>query len=423
MAVTALLITAFVLLAVGVPVGIALGGGILATVLGFHTTNLSFLAQQMYSGFDSLTLIAIPAFMLCGGFMNVGGLSKRLVDFCRCLVGDQVGGLGTVAIIACLFFGAISGSGPATVVAIGGIMIPHMVHANYNKAYATALAACAGGLGIIIPPSIPLVVYGCQTNTSIGDLFIAGIGPGIVVALCLIVANVFVSRKNGLRGGHKVSMKELLKNLWDAKWSLLMPVIILGGIYGGIFTPTEAAVVANVYAVIVGRFIYKELTFKAIWDEICNNSSLYGATMLTFAPAAALGSVFAMLQVPTALTNLLMSISTNKYVILLVVNVFLLFIGMIVDSIPTIIIFGPMLLAALKNFGVDPVHFGLILILNVAIGFVTPPVAGNLNVASGMTRVPIWEIAKKELPFLVAMYVALIIVTFVPQISIGLLGR
>ena len=231
MATAVLAIVAVILLAIGAPVGICLGLGMVATVIGgFNVTTLTFIAQQMYSGFESLPLVAIPCFMLAGSLMETGGLSKRLVNVAEKLVGHVTGGLGAATVLACMFFGAISGSGPATTAAIGGIMIPYMVKAKYDRTYATGLSAVAGGLGIIVPPSIPLVVYGVATNTSIGDLFLAGVGPAFVVGGLLIIVNYFISRKQGYVGTRTFNVKELLLAIWDAKWALFLPVIILGGI-------------------------------------------------------------------------------------------------------------------------------------------------------------------------------------------------
>lgn len=422
MAIAVLALVAVVLLAIGVPVGIALGFGMIATVIGgFNITSLSFIAQQMYSGFESLPLVAIPCFMLAGSLMETGGLSKRLVNVANKLIGHTTGGLGTATVVACMFFGAISGSGPATTAAMGGILIPYMVKAKYDRTYATGLSAVAGGLGIIVPPSIPLVVYGVATNTSIGDLFLAGLGPALVVGALLIVTNLIISHKQGYHGQGAFSWRELGKALWDAKWALFLPVIILGGIYGGVFTPTEAAVVAIFYSLFVGLFIYKELKFEDIWKIFYKNTTFVGGIMLTFAPAAALGGVLALMGVPGALSNFLFSLTDNKIVVLLIVNVFLVFVGMVMDTTSANIIFSPILLQALKPFGVDPIHFGLIMTINLAIGFVTPPVAGNLFVASGMTGIPMEKIAKKAMPLIIAMFVALLVVTYIPQVSLGIL--
>ena len=422
MAIAVLAIVAIILLAVGVPVGISLGFGMIATVIGgFNVTSLTFIAQQMYSGFESLPLVAIPCFMLVGSFMETGGLSKRLVNVADALVGWTTGGLGTATVVACMFFGAISGSGPATTAAMGGIMIPHMTRDGYDRTYATGLSAVAGGLGIIVPPSIPLVVYGVATNTSIGDLFLAGLGPALVVGLLLIVVNVVISRKHGYKGSGSFLLKKFGAAAWDAKWALFLPIIILGGIYGGIFTPTEAAVVAIFYSLIVGLFIYKEIKLRDIWSILYKNATFVGGIMLTFAPAAALGGVFALLGVPAALSSFLFSLTSNKIIVLLIVNVFLVLVGMVMDTTSANIIFSPILLTALRPFGIDPVHFGLIMTINLAIGFVTPPVAGNLFVASGMTGIPMEKIAKKALPLIFAMFVALLVVTYVPAVSTGIL--
>jgi len=423
MATAVLAIIAIIMLAMGVPVGISLGFGMLGVVVGgFNVTTLTFIAQQMYSGFESLPLIAIPTFMLVGSLMETGGLSKRLVDVAEKAVGHFTGGLGAATVLACMFFGAISGSGPATTAAMGGILIPYMVKAGYDRTYATGLAAVAGGLGIIVPPSIPMVVYGVATNTSIGNLFLAGIGPAFVVGGFLMIFNWVISKKHGYLAARKFNGKELGKALWDGKWSLFLPIIILGGIYGGIFTPTEAAVVAIFYSIVVGLFIYREMKVTDLWKIFFDNTTFVGGIMLTFAPAAALGGVFAFLGVPTAITNALLGISSNKIIVLLIINIFLTFVGMVVDTTSANIIFSPILLAALKPYGVNPVHLGLIMTLNLAIGFVTPPVAGNLFVAAGMTGIPMEKIAKAALPLIVAMFIALLIVTYIPAVSIGILG-
>lgn len=414
-----IVIIAFGLLFLGVPVGISFIISMISGVFFFHVNNLEFISQGLYSSFNNLPILAIPAFMLAGAVMEVGGLSKRLVNIANALVGNTTGGLGAVTILACLFFGAISGSAPATVAAIGGIMIPHMVRAKYAKDYSTGLVAVAGGLGVIVPPSIPFVMYGIATNTSIGDLFIAGIIPALVIAACLLVVSFVVSKKRGYTGsGVKFNLKEFAKALVDGIWALLMPVIILGGIYGGIFTPTEAAIIALVYGIIIGAFVYKELTFKKLFVVLDNHVSFTGGICLTIAPAITLGAIFALLNVPQSITEGLMAISTNKYVALLLINLFLLVVGMLVDSITAILLLAPMLLAVLQPYGINPIHFGIIMTVNLAIGFVTPPMAVNLFVASGMTGIPVEKISKVAIPFVAAMLVALVIINLVPGISL-----
>lgn len=417
-----LLVSIAFCLIVGVPIGIAFGLGLALVATLFGTTSLVFVAQQMWTGMDSIPLVAIPMFIIAGAIMETGGLSKRLVTFASKLVGNVYGGLGTVTVVACMLFGAISGSGPATVAAIGSIMIPYMVKSGYDKRYSTALAACAGGLGVIVPPSIPLILYGATTNTSVSDLFLAGFGPAVVVALALILVSYFISRRRGYRGDESgFNLRELGKAFWDAKWAILMPVIILGGIYSGAFTPTEAAVVAILYGLVIGLFVTRELKFRDLLRTLDENASFIGGFMLAAVPASALGSVFALLGIPDMLTGFLLSISSNLYVIMLVVNLFLIFIGMIMDTIPAIIIFAPLMYKALVPLGINPVQLGIVITVNLAIGFITPPVANNIFVASTMTGLPMGSLVKQAWPFIIAMFVALIVISFFPGISLGLL--
>jgi C4-dicarboxylate transporter DctM subunit len=420
---SALIIVAIslVLMFIGVPVGIAFCMGMISGALFLDVSNIQYIAQGMYNGFNNLPVIAIPCFMLAGLIMERGGLSKRLVAIAVQLVGNTTGGLGAVTILACLFFGAVSGSAPATVAAIGGIMIPEMVRHGYKKDFSTGLIACSGGLGVIVPPSIPFVIYGFATDTSIGDLFLAGVIPAFIVAILLLAVSFIKSKKAGYVGtGQPFNMKALVKALWDGIWALLMPIIILGGIYGGIFTPTEAAVVALMYGLFVSMVIYRELTFKELFNLFDGFVSFSGGIVLTFAPAIALGAIFALLGIPKAITAGLLAISGNKFVALLLINCFLLGVGMLLDAITSIILLAPLLLAVLQPFGIDPVHFGIVMTLNLAVGFVTPPVAANLFVASGMTGVPIEKIAKVAVPFIIALFVALILMTYVPQLSLFL---
>ena len=334
-----LAIVTIVMMAIGVPIGISIAAGLISTALLFDTTTLTFIAQQLYTGLDSFALLAVPGFMLAGSFMEKGGLSKRLVNVAEKFVGHQTGGFCAVTVVACLFFGAISGSSPATVAAIGGIMIPYMVREGYSKEFATGLSAVSGSLGIIIPPSIPFVIYGIATNSNIGTLFIAGFGPGIMIGIALIVVSRFICKKRGYLGTERKSTgKEKLQAINEAKWALIMPLIILGGIYGGIFTPTEAAAVAIFYSLFVGFFVYKELKWKDVFSILDTTASFVGAVMLAFAPAAALGAVLSMLGVPGMVSDLLLSISSNIYVIMFIVMLVLIVAGMILDTISAIVL-------------------------------------------------------------------------------------
>lgn len=419
-----LLMGLFVLfMCLSVPIGVSIGLSIIITLIVTPITSLAFVGQTMVTSLVSFPLLAVPFFMLTGAIMETGGLSKRLISVGEELVGRFTGGLAIVTIVTCLFFGAISGSAPATVAAIGTIMIPAMVDLHYSKEYSTGLSAVAGGLGVIIPPSIPFVFYGLSTNQSIGTLFMAGVIPGCLIAALLILVSTVICKKRGYRGtGRKFELKKFTKAVWDAKWALLVPVIILGGIYGGIFTPTEAAVVSVVYGIFVGKFIYKELRFRDLPKIFVKNGILFGAVSITIATATALGTVFSMLQVPAQIATAIQMISTNKYIILLIINLFLLVVGMCMDTGAAILILAPVLYQVILPLGIDPIHFGIIMTINLAIGMVTPPVAINLFVASGISGVPINKIAREALPFIFAFLIGLALIVLIPEISLWLPG-
>ncbi|MDF2547351.1 MAG: C4-dicarboxylate transporter permease [Anaerosolibacter sp.] len=408
-------LTIFLLL--GVPIAISIG---FASLLGliFSKMPTVYLAQGSFVAVDSFPLMAVPFFILAGNLMETGGLSKRLVRVANVLMGSYTGGLATVTVIACAFFAAISGSGPATVAAIGSIMIPAMIKKGYSKDFASAVAASGGALGILIPPSIVMVVYGVVGSVSIGDLFIAGIIPGIVISAVLIAVGYVISKKNGYSGtGEKFSFKEFVVALKDAFWALLAPVIILGGIYGGVFTPTEAAVVAVVYGFVVGAFIYKELKFDQIYNSLYKTAITVGSVMIIIGVATTFGRLMTMYQIPHKMAMFLSTISQNKYVILMLINLFLLFIGMFMETLATVIILTPLLLPVVTNLGVDPIHFGILLVVNSEIGFLTPPLGVNLFVASNISKISIEKITKAILPFIIALFAAVTLLTFVPQIS------
>lgn len=414
--------TMIVLFAIGVPIGICLIAPCFLVLAVNPVTSASFLAQSFYTGVASSSMIALPFFMICGNIMDKGGISKRLVAAANNLIGGITGSLGMVAILACMFFGAVSGSAVATVAAIGAIMIPEMVRNGYDKYYATGLCAVAGGLGIIVPPSYPMVIYGVTNNESIGDLFIAGIVPAILVGAMLMVVNYLYAKKKGLKGDNKFNGKKALKGLWDAKWALLMPLIILGGIYSGIFTATEASVVATVYGIIVGVFVYKEVTFKQLWDEFKATATFSGGMMWTVAPATAIGLMFVYMGVNKAISNFFLGISTNMYVVMLLITIILFFIGMFMQTTPAIVIFSPILLNVAKAVGISPLQFGVVMTLALAVGFCTPPVCANIFVAQSMTGLPMDKIVKPAIPFIGVLIICLLLVSFFPFLSTGLLG-
>ena len=293
---------------------------------------------------------------------------------------------------------------------------------GYNKYYATGLTCCAGGLGVIVPPSYPMVLYGVTCNQSVGDLFMAGLGPALVVGGILMAINYVYCKKHGLKGDNKFDLKTMGKSFWDAKWALVMPVIILGGIYGGYFTATEAAVVAAVYGIIVGLFVYKELKFVKLWEIFRDNTAFIAGTMFVMAPAKATGQVFAYLNITKIISDFLFSISTNYYVILFLIFIILFIVGMFVQTTPAIVILAPTLLAVVQQVGVDPIHFGIIMTLALAIAFVTPPVALNLFVGSSMTGISIDKITKAAWPFLIGLIIAFFVVAYCPPIALAILG-
>jgi len=417
-----MLISILVMLVIGVPIGVALALGMCFLLMVDPVTKLTFIAQGMYSGVASFTLLCLPFFILCGSVMESGGISKRIVNAVSSLIGEVTGSLGTVAVLSCMFFGAISGSAPATTAAIGAIMIPQMIRNGYDKYYATALHVVAGGLGVLVPPSFTMVVYGSTNNVSVGDLFKAGILPSVIVGAILILFNYIVSKKNGWKGSApRGSISEILKTWWDAKWALFMPIIILGGIYGGVFSATEAAVIATVYGIFVGLFIYKELTLVTVWKHFRDNIAFLGGMLFVFAPAGALGSIFAYQGIPNAVVNFFMGITTNINLILVFILILLFIAGMFIQTTPMIVIFSPMLLEIVSAYGMSPIQFGVVMTMALCIAFVTPPVAVNLFVGASMTGLDMGKIVRRALIFIGALFIALILVTYVRPISLCLL--
>ena len=407
----------FILLAMGVNIGVSLALPMLISILIEPSLSAGYIVSSLYTQTANFTMIAMPFFIVAGSVMEAGGLSKRLVAVANSLVGRVTGSLGLVTILACFFFGAVSGSSTATVAAIGSIMLPEMVKAGYNKYYSIALVAAAGGLGIIVPPSFPMVVYGSVMNASIGTLFIGGIGPAIVIAAILIVANYIYCKKNKIRGTESFSWKKVWVAFKDGWPALLMPVIILGGIYGGIFTATEAAVVSVVYGVLIGAFYYRELKFKPLYGMFRSNSIFIAAAMLTMAPAGALGRMFSVLGVTKAINAFFLGVTSNPYIAMTLIFGILFIAGMFVQTTPMIVIFGPILFAVASQYGIDVFHFGLVMIIALAIAFVTPPVASNLFVVSSMTGVPVNKYMKQLIPFVLLLILGLFVVGFTPEIT------
>lgn len=408
-------------MSIGLPIGIALGVATAVTMTLTTNLNVISIAQSCYAGLDSFPLMAIPFFILAGNLMKYGGISQRLLDFSGSVVGSIRGGLGMVTILSSMFFAAISGSAPATVTAIGSITIPEMKNKGYDLGYAAALAASAGTIGVIIPPSIPFVIYGVMSGASIGGLFMAGIIPGVLIGIGLMLVNYIAARRYGYGGETETfSLKKAIISFKDATFALLCPVIILGGIYGGVFTPTEAAVVGTVYALIVGAFIYKELKWKDVYNAFKDTVLINGSTTFMVGLSLAFASYLTMAQVPASIAAGFLSISNNPIVIFLLINLLLLCIGCFIDNISSCVILTPILLPIVVSMGMDPIQFGIVMTVNLAIGFVTPPYGANLFFASAIGHVSIERITQKIVPFILVMVVILLFLTFVPSLSMWL---
>lgn len=421
-----MIIFLFILLAIfvtlSIPIGIALGLATLITVLFATNINPLMIAQTSFTALDSFTLMAIPFFILAGNFMRYGGISKRLLNLADKLIGFVTGGLGMVTTLTSMFFAAISGSGPATVSSIGSFMIPAMEEKGYDKGYAAALTSAAGTIGVIIPPSIPFVVYGVITSTSIGDLFLAGIIPGIIMGTALMIVNYFIAKKKGWTGsGERPTFKGILIAFKDAFFALLSPAIILGGIYSGVFTPTEAAAISCVYTWIIGTFVYKEIHKKELFDCLRDTVVIAGATSFMIGLSSGFGTLLTMEQVPVKVAKALLGFSNSKIVILLLINLFLLIVGMFIDNISSCTILAPIFLPVVTALGVNPVHFGIFMTVNLSIGFITPPYGANLFIGSAVGKVSMDRIIRYIWPLIGVLVVVLLIVTYIPQLSLMLL--
>ncbi|MDQ0337366.1 C4-dicarboxylate transporter DctM subunit [Caldalkalibacillus uzonensis] len=415
--ITLLFISLLILMALSVPISISLGLATTITVWFGDLTSLKIIVQQMFNSINSFPLMAIPFFILAGYLMESGGISQRLVNFATALVGHITGGLAMVAIVTSLFFAAISGSGAATTAAIGAILIPAMIARGYSPQFATANQAVSGALGVIIPPSIPLILYGIAAQQSIGDMFLAGIIPGILVGCSLIITAYFISKKRGYIGVEKRSFKDLIHAFRKAVLSLFMPFLVLGGIYGGVFTPTEAAVIAVAYSFIVGFVIYREIKLKDIFDILKRAAVTTSVVMSIIATAGLFSFILNRLGVPSLISDAFLSTTTSVVAFIFLVNILLLITGMFIEAAAAILIFVPILLPLAVNLGLDPVHFGIIMVVNLAMGMFTPPVGINLFVASQISGIKLERLTKAIIPFVIVLFVNLIILSFVPFLS------
>ena len=418
-----------VFLIIAIPVGITLG---ITAVLPHifdpsFTVGAKYLIRAMFGGLDSFPLLAVPMFVLSGIIMAKGGISRKIFDIFAYFFGRFTAGMPCAVIVTCLFYGAISGSAPATVAAVGSMTIPILIGLGYDKTFSTSVVAVAGGLGVIIPPSIPFIMYGMASGASVSDLFLAGIIPGLVIAALLMGFSVFYCKKNGEDKVRieaeigKLHEKGFGKVFKESFWAILSPVIVLGCIYSGITSPTEAAVISVYYALIVSLFIYKEIKFKDLWGILVEAIKTFTPILFILAASTAFSRVLTLMQVPQTVSSFILGNFSSKVVILLVINVFLLIVGMVMDTTPAILILTPILLPIAQGIGMDPIQFGVIMVVNLAIGFVTPPIGVNLFVASALTDVPVMEIARKAMPMIGLFLVALLLFTFVPAFSLALL--
>jgi len=414
------------LLLVGAPIAVALGMSSAVVLYKLMHIPLIVIPQRMFTAIDSFSFLAIPFFMLAGSFMSAGGVTKRLIAFANSLVGFIQGGLALVVAVAGMFFAAISGSSAATTAALGSTLLDEMEKSGYEKNFSAAIIAAGGTTGIVIPPSITLVVFGVSAGVSIGDLFLGGFAPGILMGISMCVLSYFLCKKKGIKAKGKLSLVEIFRSFIDSILALMMPIIVLGGIYGGIFTPTEAAAVAAVYGLVIGMFVYKELKLKNLFGVMLKATISTTLIMFIVGGANLFGWILTNDQVPHRIAIFMSSVSDNPIVFLMLLNVLLLIVGTLINASAAIVILVPILLPVALSFGIDPVFLGVLMVVNLAIGCITPPVGLDLFVVSGITGIPIEKISKAIFPYIVVLIIDLIILTYFPQIILfvpHLLGR
>lgn len=416
-----------VAIAVSIPIGVSMILGSVAPILLMGKGGtIAQVLNNTFSGANSTPILAVPLFILGGVIMAEGGISRRLFNFFAYFVGRFTGGLPCAVILTCLFYGAISGSGPATTAAVGSMCIPFLVGMGYDKTWSAGLIAVAGGLGVIIPPSIPFVLYSLATGVSTGDLFLGGVLPGILIGLFMMIYAIFYCKKHGEdRELINMKMAELKKDgLWplfrESFWALLCPVIVLGGIYAGLFTPTEAACISVFYALIVSLFIYKTIQFKDLIPFLCSSVKTYGGLAFVLAFATAFGRVLSLTKATKVVESFILENFHSSWSVMTVLVIIFLLLGMVMDTGPAIIILAPVLLPAVEQLGVDPVHFGVVLVCCLSIGLATPPFGLDLFVAGNLAEKPPMSVAKKAVPFMIAFLIALILITYIPAISMVL---
>lgn len=410
-----LVIVFLVCIAIGVPLFATIGMATLVPMIVDGRLPLTLIPSALYTGVDNYPLIAVIGFILAGSIMESSDITDKIIDVAKSVAGSFTGGLAMVTILACAIFAALSGSGPATTAAVGGMAIPMMKRYNYDESFAAGVTASGGALGIMIPPSNPMIIYAITANVSVVKMFAAGFVPGFFVAFVLMLASYLISRKRGYVGTKdKFSLKKILLAMWDGRWALLTPVIILGGIYGGIFTPTEAAEVAVIYAIFVGFFIYKKLTLSKLYKAFADTAVMSASIMVIVGIAIAFGRILTIYQVPQMVAKGIMNITTNPTIVLLLITLILLFVGTWMETISQVIILVPIFLPLVKSLGVDPIHFGILFVLMGQVGFLTPPLGANLFVATKISNVSLERISVAVLPFVLAYLFCAVTIIFFP---------
>ncbi|BDW85705.1 MULTISPECIES: TRAP transporter large permease [Roseicyclus] len=415
---TALALSLGIFFVLGVPIAVAIG---LASVIGIEAQGrlpLLLVAQRMFTGLDSFPLMAIPLFILAGNLMSLGGISQRLVDLAKAIVGGVQGGLAATCVLTCMMFASVSGSSVATTFAIGAILIPAMVKHGYPKPMAASVQASSAELGVLIPPSIPLILYGVSTDTSIGQLFLAGIGPGFLVAGALMALVLILCRVRGIGAQDGADRPRFGPAALAALPAMMVPVAILGGIYTGVFTPTEASAAAVVVALIVGMLFYRELKLRDLPEVLKKTVLATSAIMLIISAAALFSFLVTRSGLPNDIAALMREVIETRFMFLLVVNLLLLVVGMFIETSAAILVLAPILAPIAMAYGVDPVHFGLIMVLNLALGMITPPLGVNLFAACSVANIPVERIIPQLLWFVLTVFAALMIVTYVPAVSL-----
>lgn len=416
----ALFVMLFVFMFMGMPVAIALGLSSILTILVFGHDSLASMSLKMFETSEHFTLMAIPFFILAGAFMTTGGVAKRMIRFAVAAVGHLHGGLAIASVLACVLFAAVSGSSPATVVAVGSIVIAGMVRSGYPQSFAAGVICNAGTLGILIPPSIVMVVYGAATETSVGKLFMAGVVPGLMLGLLLMVVIYVVARVKNLPRQPRANIKEVMIAGRDSFWGLMLIIIILGGIYGGIFTPTEAAAVAAIYAFIVAVFVYRDIGMRQVPSVLVDAAKVTVMLMFIIANALLFAHVLTTERIPQMIAEQIVAWNMPAWEFLIVVNILLLIAGAFMEPTGIILILAPILFPIATKLGIDPVHLGIIIVVNLEIGMVTPPIGLNLFVTAGITKMSIGQVVRAAMPWLTVLLAFLVLVTYVPIISLWL---